>query len=328
MPVVVIRLGQSNSSGAMNITGLQAEYKQTFSNIKTWTGSAFASLNYAVNNNQFPTGTSQFSSEFTLLKGLQSHYGGTIYDIKYGVSGTALGTAQDAVNNWNINTRNSYYDSAISEINEALSNMWITLSLRTDYKIFIFWDQGEQDAQNVTNKNNYETNLLALANALMNSFGTAITNVYWINPEINQNIFQINATSRAVSAATNATPIVITTAAAHSLTTGQYVSIQNVGGNTAANGNWVVTVVDSTRFSLDTSVGNGAYTSGGNINSIYWKSAIQTAQRNVVSSIGSRAYSYACESYTLQSDGVHYDADGYKNKGDYAVNSIIIANNL
>lgn len=67
----------------------------------------------------------------------------------------------------------------------------------------------------------------------------------------------------SVSDATNATPIVVTTTANHQLSTGQYVDIFGVLGNTAANGRWVVTVTGATTFSLDTSVGNGAYTSGG-----------------------------------------------------------------
>lgn len=66
-----------------------------------------------------------------------------------------------------------------------------------------------------------------------------------------------------VTGATNASPIVVTTSAAHGLVTGQYVNIQNVLGNTATNGNWVVTKLSSTTFSLNGSTGNGAYTSGG-----------------------------------------------------------------
>lgn len=65
-----------------------------------------------------------------------------------------------------------------------------------------------------------------------------------------------------ITGATNATPIVIT-AAAHGLTTGMKTTVASVGGNTAANGTWVITRVDANSFSLDTSVGNGAYTSGG-----------------------------------------------------------------
>ena len=73
------------------------------------------------------------------------------------------------------------------------------------------------------------------------------------------------ALSPKITAATNATPIQITTDANHRLATGNKVRIQNVGGNTAANGIWAVTVVNSTQFTLDGSVGNGAYTSGGEV---------------------------------------------------------------
>ncbi len=66
----------------------------------------------------------------------------------------------------------------------------------------------------------------------------------------------------AISGATNASPIVITSAA-NTFATGDQVAISGVGGNTAANGLWVVTVTNSTTFSLNGSTGNGAYTSGG-----------------------------------------------------------------
>lgn len=68
-----------------------------------------------------------------------------------------------------------------------------------------------------------------------------------------------------VSGATNASPIVVTTSAAHLLSTGQTVVVASVGGNTAANGTFTITVLTSTTFSLDGSTGNGAYTSGGTV---------------------------------------------------------------
>ena len=74
----------------------------------------------------------------------------------------------------------------------------------------------------------------------------------------------------AVTAATNATPIEITTSVAHLLNTGDRVSIYQVPGNTAANGDWAVTVVPpvppataSTKFTLVGSAGNGASQNGG-----------------------------------------------------------------
>jgi hypothetical protein len=66
------------------------------------------------------------------------------------------------------------------------------------------------------------------------------------------------------SAYTNATPIVVTTGV-HGLATGASVTITGVGGNTAANGSWSITVLSTTTFSLNGSVGNGTYTSGGTI---------------------------------------------------------------
>src|SRR5262249_6327020 len=50
---------------------------------------------------------------------------------------------------------------------------------------------------------------------------------------------------------------------AHGLSTGAFVVINSVGGNTAANGYWQITKVDNNNFTLNGSFGNGTYTSGG-----------------------------------------------------------------
>jgi len=73
-----------------------------------------------------------------------------------------------------------------------------------------------------------------------------------------------DAAALNVTGATNATPIVITTAT-HGLVSGAVVTVASVGGNTAANGTFKITVLSGTTFSLDGSVGNGAYTSGGTV---------------------------------------------------------------
>jgi hypothetical protein len=67
----------------------------------------------------------------------------------------------------------------------------------------------------------------------------------------------------AITGATNASPIAITTASAHGLSTGNNAIISGVLGNTAANGAWVITKTGANTFTLNTSVGNGAYTGGG-----------------------------------------------------------------
>jgi hypothetical protein len=81
-----------------------------------------------------------------------------------------------------------------------------------------------------------------------------------------------------ITGATNASPIVITSTG-HGLTTGTRVTISGVGGNTAANGDFNVTVVNSNSFSLDGSTGNGSYTSGGtwHVSGLYTVTAPVTA---------------------------------------------------
>ena len=66
-----------------------------------------------------------------------------------------------------------------------------------------------------------------------------------------------------ISNATNATPIAITTSAAHLYANGDTVVITGATGNTAANGTFVIAVTGSTSFTLTGSVGNGAYAGGG-----------------------------------------------------------------
>lgn len=68
--------------------------------------------------------------------------------------------------------------------------------------------------------------------------------------------------SGSITGATNANPIVITTSVAHTLNTGDRVTIAGVDGNTAANETWSVTSLTATTFSVPIA-GNGTYTGGG-----------------------------------------------------------------
>ncbi|MBL9172702.1 MAG: hypothetical protein JNL10_04135 [Verrucomicrobiales bacterium] len=67
---------------------------------------------------------------------------------------------------------------------------------------------------------------------------------------------------QAVTAVTDASPIVITSAG-HGLSEGEQVIIDQVEGNTAANGTWTVANPTVDTFQLLNSSGNGAYSSGG-----------------------------------------------------------------
>lgn len=78
---------------------------------------------------------------------------------------------------------------------------------------------------------------------------------------------------RAITSATNATPIAVATSSAHNMATGDKVFIYGVTGNTAANGYWTITSTGASSFTLDTSVGNGAYVSGGFVTLTSWSVA-------------------------------------------------------
>ena len=63
---------------------------------------------------------------------------------------------------------------------------------------------------------------------------------------------------------TNTVPIVVV-GASTGLKTGDIVFISGAKGNTAANGSWVIKVIDSGHFSLNFSAGNGIYTGGATV---------------------------------------------------------------
>jgi hypothetical protein len=90
--------------------------------------------------------------------------------------------------------------------------------------------------------------------------------------------------SGAITDATNAGPIVITSVD-HGLTTGTRVTITGVLGNTNANGTYVVTVVDSSTFSLQGSTGNDGYISGGtwNVTGFYTETVSPASSAGFVS---------------------------------------------
>jgi hypothetical protein len=98
--------------------------------------------------------------------------------------------------------------------------------------------------------------------------GPASGQVNWANDNIKAVLVNLAAYGKAITGATNATPIVVT-ATAHGFSNGDVVAIKQVGGNAAANGLFKVANVTTNTFEL-TNVstganvaGSGAYTSGG-----------------------------------------------------------------
>jgi hypothetical protein len=78
--------------------------------------------------------------------------------------------------------------------------------------------------------------------------------------------------AKTITDATNATPIVVTSAG-HGLKNGDIVIISGVGGNTAANGSRIATSVTTDTFELEDLdhsdvAGTGAYTTGGTVDTV------------------------------------------------------------
>jgi hypothetical protein len=97
-------------------------------------------------------------------------------------------------------------------------------------------------------------------------------------PDVDGKVRARVARRKAITAASNTTPIVITSNA-HGFTAEDLVKIQGVVGNTAANGVWIVANPTANAFELFGSIGNGAYTSGGEVRDLVSQhlSAIITA---------------------------------------------------
>ena len=70
---------------------------------------------------------------------------------------------------------------------------------------------------------------------------------------------------KTITAATNASPIVLTTDGAHGFSTGAVVVVVDVVGNTAANGTWFIQAPTTETLKLLNSDGNGDYVSGGTV---------------------------------------------------------------
>jgi type IV pilus assembly protein PilY1 len=103
-------------------------------------------------------------------------------------------------------------------------------------------------------------------------FALDVTNASTItNEAILKNRVMWEYPNRRIVSIDNVTPagglIQITTATPHGFSTGNTVKVRSVGGTTEANGDWTVTGITDTSFSLDGSTYAHPYTSGGTVES-------------------------------------------------------------
>ncbi len=120
----------------------------------------------------------------------------------------------------------------------------------------------------------FATNDLAIANVSSNTYGPfSVGSYHASNPASgsgysNAELFSIPPSTivgTTISSASNSTPILVQTSTNHGLSGTETIFINDVLGNTSANGFWKISVLSPNQFTLEGSTGNGAYTSGGKV---------------------------------------------------------------
>jgi hypothetical protein len=139
------------------------------------------------------------------------------------------------------------------------------------------WDQITKGDGFFTAVDNISTANTSIHYTVGNDFGSFRRRVFDSNGNMtNNSTVPLNPTlTAAITGATNAGPIVITSNG-HGLANNARVNITGVTGNTNANGDWVITVVDANNFSLNGSNGNGNYTGGGT-----WHNGLNNTDSNI-----------------------------------------------
>jgi hypothetical protein len=128
---------------------------------------------------------------------------------------------------------------------------------------------------------------------------------------------------KAITGASSATPIAITITV-HGYKTGDSVTIVGVGGNTAANGTWVITVSDANTFTLNTSTWvSGAYTSGGlcqrnfypllSFGDCQFNFSTGSGYAGFYSELPAYIYLFNCQANDNESDGFNFRRARYLN---------------
>lgn len=164
--------GQSNSRGAAPNADIHPSLASAMTNVKMWNGTAFTNFDVGINQN-YPTTDLFHGALPAFLYNEQIRTGETIYALNYAVGGTKLN--DDGTSNcWFPSRAGALADKAISTINNALADMWITHGIRT-FDIYFIWAQGESDTTNSTDSGAYQTNMSNLITKFQDNLsGTAM----------------------------------------------------------------------------------------------------------------------------------------------------------
>lgn len=141
--------GQSNMGSPAASTGIHASLKAAQTGVNIFTGSAFAALEWNVNN-EGTGGANSFGPELSLAYTLRQAGRTGYYLDKYVAGSTTLAV------NWNSTTPGAEFANMRKNA-EATMRVAAAADIDLTYET-IFWQQGEGDAQTEAHANAYEAN--------------------------------------------------------------------------------------------------------------------------------------------------------------------------
>lgn len=185
--------GQSNASGrgdrGASDVNIPAEYDTALTGVNVWhgtvtalIGNAFQTLNINDNNHMLGengaalTAQTFVGMETALTKEYIDRVGGEVYLHKWALGGTQLEYTASAPGHWDAFDTTPVQNNGNRNYANAMRNWWLAMRAhqiagRRPNIIGDIWYQGEQDATNSTNANNYSANLQAFVSQSRREMG-------------------------------------------------------------------------------------------------------------------------------------------------------------
>lgn len=185
--------GQSNKAGralrGASDVNIPSPYNGVLTGCNVWfgtpsgtsIGTAFSTLSVAANNHMLgeeggTNPSNYFGSELTFAKDYITAHGGSVYLMKFAIGGSSL--AQNAIlNYWSISDESEAPGTTSRKKSYNLMTNWwqmMRVMQSTSNKpnlLGVDWYQGEQDGTNLTDANNYQTNLTNFISDFRNEIG-------------------------------------------------------------------------------------------------------------------------------------------------------------
>lgn len=152
--LVFFRYGQSNQAGFVSDANLQTPYLTFDSNIVFYNGTSFLPMDK--NHNGYPTEDATFAAEFSFAWKVKAATNRKVYIIKHAVGSTSLYV------NWKVGA--TLFNNSKTTLTNALA------LITTPYKLYVLYNQGENDANNSTYATAYKNYYIAQINNLYTNY--------------------------------------------------------------------------------------------------------------------------------------------------------------